>query len=175
MDRSQKEQLVAEFGDIFKKAQSGVLVDYQGIGVESLTSLRKSLFAQGSRVRVIKNTLAKIASKGTPYEALSKEFVQTRAIVYTEKDAVSQAKVMTEAVKTNDKLKIVAGLLVTGGQGKLLSAKDVDALSKLPSREELLTKLLFVMNAPATNFVRTLNEVPTSFVRCVKAIAESKS
>ncbi|MDT8446052.1 MAG: 50S ribosomal protein L10 [bacterium] len=175
MYRSQKEQLVAEFHEIFEHAVSGVLIDFQGTTVESVTALRKSLNENGAKLRVMKNTLAKIAAKGTAYEALADSFVQNRALVYSNEDPVSHAKVMTEVAKKNEKFKIVAGLLVTGEQGKLLDAAGVDALSKLPSKEELLVKLLYVMSAPTTNFVRTLNEVPAKFVRTLAAIAETKN
>ena len=78
-------------------------------------------------------------------------------------------------MKANDTLKLVAGLLVSGGKGEVLDSEGIKALSEMPSREGLLVKLLYVMNAPATNFVRVLSEVPGSFVRVVKAIADSKN
>lgn len=174
MHRSQKEQLVAEFQEIFNGAVSGVLVDFQGTTVESLTELRKKLNESGAKFRVLKNTLAKIAAKDTAYEELSKEFVHNRALVYSTEDPVAHAKVMNDFAKDHEQLKIVAGLLVTNEQGKFLDAKGVEALAKLPSREELLVKLLYLFNAPATNFARTLNEVPGKFVRTLAAIADSK-
>ncbi len=174
MERSQKEALVAEFGEIFSSAQSGVLVDFQGLTVEQLTSLRKSLYAKNGSFRVIKNRLAKIAAKDTPFESLAGEFVQNRALVYSETDPVGTAKIMTEQAKSNEKLKIIAGLLVTEGQGHKLDLMAIKELGDLPSREELVAKLLFLLNAPITQFVRTLNEVPASFVRTLQAVAESK-
>ena len=174
MERSQKEALVAEFGDIFAAAQSGVLVDFQGLTVEQLTSLRKSLFAKNGSFRVLKNRLAKIAAKDTPFESLADEFVQNRALVYSETDPVGTAKVMTDQAKSNEKLKIIAGLLVTEGQGEKLDLAAIKELSDLPTRDELIAKLLYLLNAPITNFVRTLNEVPASFVRTIQAVADSK-
>ncbi|OGG96359.1 MAG: 50S ribosomal protein L10 [Candidatus Lambdaproteobacteria bacterium RIFOXYD12_FULL_49_8] len=175
MDRSQKEVLVAEFKDIFEHALSGVLVSYQGSTVESLTQLRKTLNQNGAKFKVLKNTLARLGSQGTAYESLSSQFKDTRALVYSTHDPIAHAKVIADAVKTNEKLSIVAGLLVTNNVGKLLDEAGVVALSQLPSKEELLTKLLYVFNAPITNFARTLNEVPASFVRTLQAIADSKS
>jgi len=174
MERSQKEALVAEFGEIFKSAQGGVLVDFQGLTVEEITKLRKSLWEKEGRFRVLKNRLAKIAAKGTPFESLSDEFSQTRALVYSDADPVSTAKIMTEQAKKNEKLKIIAGLLVTAGEGAKLDIAAVKELGDLPSKEELVAKLLYVLNAPITNFVRTLNEVPASFVRTLQAVADSK-
>ncbi len=175
MDRSTKEALVAEYGNIFTSVVSGVLVDYKGSTVEELTSLRKTLFEKNSRFRVLKNTLAKIAANGTPCEGLSEHFTETRALVYSDEDIAAPAKVITDEAKKNEKLKLIAGVLISGEKGEVLDTEGVKALSNMPSREDLLVKLLYVMNAPATSFVRVLNEVPTSFVRVLQAIADSKN
>ncbi len=175
MERSHKEALIAEFQEIFNKAQSAVLVSFQGMTVDELTAIRKNLWVKDARIRVLKNRLARIAAKDTPFESLSDDFVQSRAIVYSETDAVATAKVMTEAAKKSEKLEIVSGVLVTSGAGQKLDLSGIKELGDLPSKEELVAKLLFVMNAPITNFVRTLNEVPASFVRTVQAVADSKN
>ena len=175
MERSHKEALVAEFKEIFTSAQSGVLVDFQGMTVEELTKLRKSLFGGQGRFRVLKNRLAKIAAQGTPFEALAEDFSQTRAFVYSSVDPVATAKIMTKEAKTNEKLKLISGVLVTGDQSSKLTVAEIQDLGNLPSREELVAKLLYVLNAPITNFVRTLNEVPGSFVRTLQAVADSKN
>ena len=174
MERSHKEELVAEFSEIFKNSQSAVLVNYQGLTVEELTAIRKNLWNKQAHMRVIKNSLAAIASKGTPFESLADDFVHTRALVYSDVDAVGAAKVVTDAAKKNDKLEVISGVLVTSGKGQKLDLSGIKELGDLPSKEELLAKLLYVMNAPLTNFVRTLNEVPASFVRTVQAVADSK-
>lgn len=174
MDRSAKEALVAEYGDMFKSVVSGVLVDYKGTTVEQLTNLRKILFEKNSKFRVLKNTLARIAVVGTPCEGLSEHFTETRAFVYSDEDIAAPAKVISDEVKNSETIKLIAGLLVSGEKSEVLDPKEIEALGKMPSREDLLTKLLYVMNGPATNFVRVLNEVPGSFVRVVKAIADSK-
>ena len=175
MERSEKEALVAEYKEIFQNAPAGVLVDYQGMTVEELTTLRKSLFAGQSKFRVVKNRLARIAAVGTPYEVLSADFTQTRAFIYSEEDAVAPAKIMTKAAKDFEKINLVSGCLITGDHAERLDKNGVIALGNLPSREELLTKLLFVMNGTATSFVRTLNEVPSKFVRGLQAVADSKN
>jgi len=174
MDRTAKADLIQEMNQIFNGAVSGILVDYKGATVEELTTLRKTLHGQKSRFRVLKNTLAKIAAKDTPFEELSKDFVQTCAFVYSEEDVVACAKIMTKVVGESNKLKLIAGTLVSGEKGQLLDIAGIKALGDLPSKEDLLVKLLFLMNAPATNFVRVLNEVPGSFVRVLKSIADSK-
>ncbi|MCG8337736.1 MAG: 50S ribosomal protein L10 [Proteobacteria bacterium] len=174
MDRATKELLVKEYTELFSSAVTGVLVDYKGLNVEELTELRKTLFEKGSRFRVLKNSLAKIAATGTPFENLVDQFVETRALVYSKEDVAAPAKIVTDAAKKNEKIKLISGLLVSGEKGEVLDNQGVKALGNLPSKEELLTKLLFVMNAPITNFARTLNEVPAKFVRTLQAVADSK-
>ena len=175
MDRSTKEELVEEYGNIFKNAVSGVLVDYKGATVEELTTLRKSLYEKNSKFRVIKNSLAKIGAKDTPCEELSEHFVETRAFVYSDEDITAPAKIISNEIKTNKKLSMVAGVLVSGEKSEVLDINGIEALSKMPTREELLVKLLYVMNGPATGLVKVLNEVPASFVRTLSAVAESKN
>jgi large subunit ribosomal protein L10 len=174
MDRATKELLVKEYKELFSSAITGVLVDYKGLNVEELTELRKTLFEKKSRFRVLKNSLAKIAVAGTPFEELGEQFVETRALVYSADDVVAPAKIVTDAVKKNEKIKLISGLLVSGDKGEVLDGQGVKALGNLPSKEELITKLLFVMNAPITNFARLLNEVPAKFVRTLQAVADSK-
>ena len=174
MDKTTKESLVKEFNEIFSSAVSGVLVDYKGSSVADLTTLRKTLYNQNSRFRVLKNTLAKIALEGTPFEQLGEYLTETRALVYSQEDVASPAKLITKEVDSNDNLKIIAGILVSGETGELLDKNGIKQLGNLPSKEELIAKLLFVLNAPMTNLARTLNEVPGSFVRTLQAIADSK-
>ena len=174
MNRSEKEALVKEYNDIFSSAIAGILVDYQGSSVEELTNLRKSLHKKESKFRVVKNSLAKRAAVGTPYEGLSEYFVKTRAFVYSDSDAVAAAKILSKTVEDNDNLSLVAGGLVTGKTGEILDIDGIKALSNLPAKEELVAKLLFILNAPVTNFTRALNEIPASLVRTLQAIADSK-
>lgn len=175
MDRSQKETVVGEIREIFSCATAGVLVDYRGLEANKIVELRQQLRNSASTMKVLKNTLARLAAEGTPFAVLQQEFVDTRALVYSETDPVGQAKILTEFAKTNPQLVIKAGVLADPNRTSLLNAGEVEALAKLPSREELIVKILFLMQAPATQFVRTLNEVPAKFVRALAAIAESKS
>ena len=124
--------------------------------------------------KLSKTTLARIAAEDTPFAELADQFTQTRAIVYSDGDAVQQAKVLSEAAKSLENLKILAGILVGDSKTSILNTGEVEALSKLPSREELIVKLLFLMQAPATQFVRTLNAVPAKFVRTLAAVRDSK-
>ena len=174
MERSQKEAQVNELRSIFNNMSAGVLVDYRGIEANQVVELRKKLNDASSTMKVIKNSLARIAAENTPIAELADQFTQTRALVYSDGDAVQQAKVLSEAAKSLDKLKILAGILVGDSKTSILNSGEVEALSKLPSRDELIMKLLFLMQAPATQFVRTLNAVPAKFVRTLAAIRDSK-
>ncbi len=175
VDRSQKETVVDEIREIFNNAAAGVLVDYRGLEANKIVELRQQLRNSASTMKVLKNTLARIASEGTPFGVLEKEFVETCALVYSPSDPVGQAKILTEFAKTNPQLVIKAGVLSDANRAAMLNAGEVEALAKLPSREELIVKVLFVLQAPSTQFVRTLNEVPAKFVRTLAAVAESKS
>ena len=174
MERSQKEAQVSELKSIFSNTTSAVLVDYRGIEANDVVELRKKLNAASSTMKIVKNTLAKLAAKDTPFEGLSDQFVQTRALIYSDGDPVEQAKILTKAAESNKKLQIHAGVLIGDSKTSILNDSEVEALSKLPSREELLVKVLFLMQAPATQFVRTLNEVPSKFVRTLAAVRDSK-
>ena len=174
MERSQKEAQVSELRSIFKNMSAAVLFDYRGIEANQVVELRKKLNDASSTMKVIKNSLARIAAEDTPFAELADQFTQTRALVYCDGDAVQQAKVLSEATKSVDNLKILAGILIGDSKTSILNTGEVEALSKLPSREELIVKLLFIMQSPATQFVRTLNAVPTKFVHILAAVRDSK-
>ena len=175
MDRIQKEAQVKELNSIFNNMTAGVLIDYSGIEANQIVELRKKLNGSSSTMKVIKNSLARIASNDTPFAELADQFTKTRAIVYSDGDPVEQAKVLSEQAANIENLKILAGILVGDGKTSILDSSQVEALSKLPSREELIVKLVFLLQAPATQFNRTLNAVPVKFVRTLAAIRESKS
>ena len=175
MDRIQKEAQVKELNSIFNKMTACVLIDYRGIEANQIVELRKRLNGSSSTMKVIKNSLARIASNDTPFAELADQFTKTRAIVYSDGDPVEQAKVLSEQAANIENLKILAGILVGDGKTSILDPSQVEALSKLPSREELIVKLLYLLQAPATQFVRTLNAVPVKFVRTLTAIRDSKS
>ena len=175
MDRIQKEAQVKELNSIFNNMTAGVLIDYSGIEANQIVELRKKLNGSSSTMKVIKNSLARIASNDTPFAELADQFTKTRAIVYSDGDPVEQAKVLSEEAANIENLKILAGILVGDGKTSILDSSQVEALSKLPSREELIVKLLFLLQAPATQFIRTFNAVPVKFVRTLAAIRDSKS
>jgi large subunit ribosomal protein L10 len=165
----EKKEVVAEVSERLAKAQAVVLAEYRGIPVEQITVLRSQARASGVYLRVLKNTLARRAVKGTPFEKLSDQMVGPLAYGISD-DPVAAAKVLHAYAKGNDKLVIKGGAL----PNQVMSAKEVGTLATMPSREELLAKLLGTMQAPIAKFVQTLNEVPSKFVRTVAAVRDQK-
>ncbi len=146
-----KKAVVAEVAVQVATAQTIVVAEYRGIEVGDLTALRKKARESGVYLRVLKNTLARRAVAGTPFEGLSDAF--TGPLIYSiSADAVAPARVLNDFAKSNDKLILKAGSI----SGKLLDKAGVQALANIPSRDELLAKLLGVMQAPVTGFACTL-------------------
>ena len=151
------------------KAQSIVVAEYRGLEVGAITALRKQAREQGVYLRVLKNTLARRAVTGTPFEKLSDQLVGP--LIYgLSSDPVAAAKVLNAFAKDNDKLVLKAGAMPNA----VLDVNGVKALATMPSREELLAKLLGTMQAPIATFVRTLNEVPGRFGRTMAAVRDQK-
>jgi large subunit ribosomal protein L10 len=169
LNLQQKEAVVAEVAKQVAGAQAIVLAENRGMPVADMTQLRAKARASGVYFRVVKNTLVRRAVAGTPYEALSDRMVGPLAYGIGT-DPVAVAKVLNDFAKGHEKFVITAGAM--GGQ--VMSAKDVAALASLPSREELLAKLVGTMQAPIAKFVRTLNEVPGRFVRTLAAVRDAK-
>jgi large subunit ribosomal protein L10 len=164
-----KKTVVAEVSAEIANAQSIIVAEYRGLGVVDLTALRANARKSGVYLRVAKNTLVRRAIAGTPFEGLSKQLVGP--LIYgISKDPVSAAKLLNDFAKGNDKLAIKVGAM----PNYVLDVAGVKALATMPSREELLSKLLGTMQAPITQFVRTLNEVPTKFVRGLAAVRDAK-
>ena len=165
----QKQAMVSEVAAKLQGAQSVIVAEYRGLNVERVTQLRSKARKSGVWLRVLKNTLARRAVKGTPFEKLSDKMVGP--LMYgISQDPVAGAKVLSEFAKENELFVIKAGAMPNA----VMSAQDIKALSQLPSREELLAKLLGTMQAPMTKLVRTLNEVPGKFVRTLAAVRDSK-
>ena len=164
-----KKEVVAEVVARLANAQTVVLAEYRGLPVEDITVLRKEARANGVYLRVLKNTLARRAVQGTPFEKLSDQMVGPLAYGISD-DPVAAARVLQAYAKKNDKLVIKGGMM----PNYLMTAKDVGNLASMPSREQLLASLMGTMNAPITKFVQTLNEVPSKFVRALAAVRDAK-
>lgn len=169
LNLDQKKAVVAEVSAQVANAQAIIVAEYRGLEVGDITNLRAKARQSGVYLRVLKNTLARRAVTGTPFEGLAGHLAGP--LVYgISTDPVTAAKVLNEFAKSNDKLVIKAGAMANS----VLDAAGVKALASLPSREELLAKLLGTLQAPATQFVRTLNEVPSKFVRALAAVRDQK-
>ncbi|MXS86562.1 50S ribosomal protein L10 [Nitrosomonas sp. HPC101] len=165
----EKKAVVAEVSDQITKAQAIVIAEYRGLGVEQFTRLRVKARESGIYFRVIKNTFVRRAVANTPFSGLAESMVGPLAYGIGS-DPVITAKVLHEFAKDNDRFIIKAGAMA----GIVMSDKDVAALAVLPSREELLARLLGTLQAPIAKFVRTLNEVPSQFVRGLAAVRDGK-
>ncbi len=169
LNRKEKAVVIEDVTTQVATAQSIVVAEYRGLDVASVTVLRKNARASGVYLRVLKNSLARKAIVGTPFEALSTKLVGP--LIYAiSADPVAAAKVLSAFAKDNEKLAIKAGAL----PNSVLDVNGVKALATMPSRDELLSKLLGTMQAPIAQFVRTLNEVPTKFVRGLAAVRDQK-
>ncbi|HHY49276.1 MAG TPA: 50S ribosomal protein L10 [Alphaproteobacteria bacterium] len=170
LNRSEKAVVVEEIGARVADAQSIILAEYRGLEVEAITVLRRKARESGVYLRVLKNTLARRAVAGTPFEVLADQM--SGPLIYgVSDDPVAAARVLNDFAKGNQKLVLKAGAM----RNNLLDADAVKALATMPSREELLAKLLGTMQAPIGQFVRTLNEVPGRFVRTLAAIEKQKA
>lgn len=169
LNLEEKKAVVEEIAAQVAGAKGIVLAEYRGLEVGNMTELRRRARGSGVYLRVLKNTLARRAVKDTPFAKLADQMVGP--LVYgISSDPVATAKVMNEFAKGNDKFVIKAGAMPNA----VISPKEVAALASLPSREELLAKLLGTMQAPIAQFVRTLNEVPSKFVRALAAVRDAK-
>jgi large subunit ribosomal protein L10 len=169
LNLEQKQQVVAEVAAQLAKAQAVIVAEYRGLDVGRVTQLRAKARQSGLYLRVLKNTLARRAVKGTPFEKLSDQMVGP--LMYgIASDPVAGAKVIAEFAKDNELFVIRGGAMAN----TKMSDKDVKALALLPSREELIARLMGTMQAPVAKLARTLNEVPGKFVRTLAAYRDQK-
>ncbi len=166
-----KQDKIEAMKENFAKAKVAVVTEYRGLTVEEITTLRRALQKENSDYMVTKNTLAKIASKGTPFEVLADSLKGPVAIAFGFHDEVAPAKVLTKFIKDVKKGEIISAAL----DGKLLNAKETQVLASLPSKEELYAKMLGSINSPATGIVGAVNAVMSSLVRAMDQVAKQKS
>lgn len=153
-----KKPIVEEIAESIKDAQGVVLVDYRGLTVEQDTELRKQLREAGVTYKVYKNTMMNFAFKGTEFEALAPYLEGPNAIAISKEDATAPARILSNFAKNAPALELKAGVV----EGNLYDTAGIQALAKVPSREELLSKLLGSMQSPISNLARVLNQIAES-------------
>lgn len=154
----------------FSRAKVAVLADFRNLNVQQMTALRRRLREHSIEYRVVKNTLARLASRQTPFQAVSEMFEGPVSIAFSFEDQVAAARVMTEFAREEPALKIAGGLL----DGKMITARQVDTLATLPSKDVLLSRALAGMKSPITGMVNVLSGVMRNLIHTLKAIEEKK-
>ena len=165
MDREQKASLVEALRETLEQAKITVVADYRGLKVTEMEQLRRSLRQTNAQIRVAKNTLLRIAAKGTGYEGLLESFTGTTAIAVGFEDPVGAAKALTDFAKEYEAFEIRCGAM----DGKLLSKEDVAALAKLPGKDQLRAQLLGVLNGVPTSLVQVLSAAPRNLLGALQA------
>jgi large subunit ribosomal protein L10 len=165
-----KKAIVAGVNETAASAMSLVIADARGCTVSEMTELRKQAREANVDLRVVRNTLAKLALKGTDFECAEEAFKGPSLLAFSMEDPGAAARIFKDFAKENDDFEVKA--LAVSGQ--LLGAEQLDVLAKLPTREQALSMLMSVMQAPATKLVRTMNEVPGKLVRTLAAVRDQK-
>ena len=165
-----KEEKVKMINELISKAKVAIVSDYKGLSVAEITELRRKLQEEKGDFTVIKNTLTKIAIKGTEFEELGEFLVGPSAIALGFEDEIAPAKVLTKFIKEKKKTKIKGGVL----DGKILTAEEIKEISNLPGKQELLAQILAGINSPAQGIVNTVNGVARALVTAMDAVRKQK-
>ncbi|MFN0107594.1 MAG: 50S ribosomal protein L10 [Blastocatellia bacterium] len=169
--RERKQQDLTALKEEFSNTGNAMMVSFQGLSVEKDGELRRALEAAQLNYRVVKNTIGKLAVENTPLESLKDHFKGMTGLAYSQSDPVGLAKVLSKFAKENPKLTFKGGVV----DGRAINVKDIDALASLPSKEELISKLMFLLNAPAQRLATVINAVPRNLAVVVKQIADQKA
>jgi large subunit ribosomal protein L10 len=154
--KSEKQQDLDNLKTELAKVSTVILTTFQGITVENDTKLRRAVQAAGGKYQVVKNTLAELAGKGTPAEGVLKDLKGTHSIAYTQTDPVALAKALTKIAKDVPAFQFKSGVV----EGRVISIAEIKQLAEMPSKEELISKIMFLLNAPAQRMATALNALP---------------
>ena len=166
----EKKAIVSEVAQIATDAHSAIAAEYRGLSVDELTELRSKARQQGVYLKVVKNTLAKRALEGTPYECMRDSLVGPLMLAFSQEDPGSAARLVKDFSKEND---LLAVKVISIG-GEILEASELTKLAKLPTKEQAISMMMAVMKAPVEKFVRTLAEPHAKLVRTVAAVRDQK-
>lgn len=167
---TEKKAIVADVAEIAANAYSAVAAEYIGLSSNEMNALRSEARKGGVYLRVVKNSLAKRAVEGTDYECMNEVFTGPLLLAFSQEDPGAAARVIKDFSKQHDKL-VVKALSVSG---QLLQANELDRLASLPTKDQAISMLMSVMQAPVTKLARTFNEVPGKLVRTVAAVRDQK-
>jgi large subunit ribosomal protein L10 len=168
--RSEKQEDLDKLKTTLAKVSTVILTTFQGITVEDDTKLRRAVQAAGGKYQVVKNTLAERAGSGTPAEGLLKNLSGTNSIAYTNTDPVALAKALTKVAKDVPAFQFRAGVV----EGRVISIAEIQQLANLPSKEELISKIMFLLNAPAQRIAVALNALPRNIAVVVSEAVKAE-
>jgi large subunit ribosomal protein L10 len=168
--RAKKKEQVEKLSTDLKNVSSAVVATYSKLTVAQDYELRKALRGAGAKYRVVKNTLAELAAKGSKVEEGLKNLTGVTSIAYTTGDPVAMAKALTKYVKDTPEFTFKVGVV----EGRVISIKEIEALASMPSKEELMSKLLFLINAPAQRLATAINAVPRNLAVVVNQAVQEK-
>lgn len=170
MNKVEKAELLEELKEKFAKANAAFVTEYRGMTVEKMTELRRKIYESQGELKVIKNRIAKLATKGTSFEGIASDLKGPLAVAFSYSDPVGVAKAVLEQVKEDSPFQIKFGSL----SGKKVTAADVKALSKLPDRQTLLATFAGALAAPLRNFMGVVSAVPRDFANVLVAVKDQK-